>query len=62
MNDPEVVRCDEGLGDLPRNRERVRNTEGLALPGGLVRERLTGDELRQRPALDELHDDGSHGA
>ena len=62
MNDPEVVRRDEGLGDLPRDRERVRKTEGLAFPSDLVRERLTGDELRQRPAPDDLHDDGSYGA
>ena len=60
MNDPEVVRRDEGLGDLTRDRKRVRKTEPLAFPRNLVRARLAGDQLRQRPAADKLHDNGSN--
>ena len=47
MNDPEVVRRDEGLGDLARDRQRFRKAERLAFPRNLVRARLAGDELRQ---------------
>ena len=42
MNDPEVVRRDEGLGDLTRDRKRVRKAEPLAFPRDPVRARLAG--------------------
>ena len=39
MNDPVVVRRLERLGDLSRDRKRVRKTEPLAFPRNLVRAR-----------------------
>ena len=64
MNDPKVVRRDEGLGDLTRDAEERQQGLGLGLGSGACgREpRLLepGDQLRQRSAADQLHDDGAN--
>jgi hypothetical protein len=60
VNDPEVVRRDESLGDLTRDRDRVRQAQPQAFARNLVRARLAGDQLRQRSAADKLHDNGSN--
>ena len=60
MDDPEVVRRGKGLSNLPRDRKRIRKAQPLAFPPNLVRARLAGDQLRQRSAADQLHDNGSN--